>query len=246
MSAIHVIFLGSSSANEFGLSPGEGSPSLLRAHLQSVRSSHCRVTIMASNGVGLIEQCPTGYTVPSTLSGIVTVNTTLNITAALARRPDVLIMWQPAANMPEYEDNVGFTTVGQYEAVVDSEMIPAMQAIQTACLNQNVAFYTIGSHTMTSVGKVNNTDAQVTGRHYWDLRMAEVFGSSYIDGGWNAYSVGTAYNNPTEEMAAGSYMDVATGAHFTAATSVLFTDAYLKTLGLETFRDRRNALDIVP
>lgn len=241
--------LGSSSANNFSLNAGEGVTDLLRTHLQSVRSSHSRVTLVAQNGIGLIEQCPTGYAVPAALNGIVTVNTSLNITFSLAKRPDVVIVWQPAANLPEYEDNVGLTTVAEYEDAIDNDMIPAMQAIQTACLNQGCAFYCIGSHSMTAAGKTTNgvTTAQMTGRHYWDIRLAATFGASYINGGWDDYSIGTGYDDAAQEVAiASGVMDTGTGSHYNAATSSAFFTARVVPVGLAGLRDRRNAIDVVP
>jgi len=245
MSALHVVMLGSSSANNFGLAAGEGTTDLLRTHLQSVRSSHCRVTLLAQNGMGLTEQCPTGYSVPASLPAV---NTSFNVTFALARRPDAVIIWQPAANMPEYQQApFSFTTVGQFENAIDTDMIPAMQAIQTACVNQGVAFFCIGSHP-SGAGAIpsNISVAQATGRHYWDMRLAAVFGTSYIDGGWNRYAVGSTYNNSTAEKATPGTMDAGSDSHFTAATSSDFFTNIIVPRGFAELRDRRNAIDVVP
>ena len=125
MSAIHVVFLGSSSVAGTNLSSPttERYAALHQTWLRANRLSHCRCSVVALAGIGLYEQQATGFD-GSAYAGADRsarpVNTTNNITTALALRPDFVVVHQPNPGMDDFQNLWGATTVADYE---DAEVL---------------------------------------------------------------------------------------------------------------------------
>ncbi len=258
MSAIHVVFLGSSSVVGTNLSSPttERYSALHQTWLRSNRNTHCRCSIVALAGIGLYEQQATGFSTPANRSGR-PVNTTNNVTTALALRPDFLVLHQPNPGMDDFEDLWGATTVADYEDAVDNELIGLADNIRVLCANQGVGFAIIGSHPPTAAAKSTNswTDNQITGRHYWNDTLAtwcSGLGIPFADT-WDDTAVGTNYSDAAHEVApvynagdlAASKL-LSDGVHHNATFLASTVEpTHVRSLGLATYRDRWTQLDVV-
>lgn len=251
MSAIHVVFLGSSSVAGTNLtSPTtERYAALHQTWLRSNRNAHCRCSIVALAGIGLYEQQATGFSTPGNRSAR-PVNTTNNITTALALRPDFVVVHQPNPGMDDFQNLWSCVTVADYEDAVDNELIGLAGNIKTLCDAQGVGLAFIGSFPPTAAAKSTNswTDAQITGRHYWNTQLGAqcaTWGIPFCDC-WDAVATGTGYNNATHEVAQSGIM-LADGVHMDAAyLSGTFEPTCVRPAGLVSYRDRWTQIDVVP
>lgn len=257
MSAIHIVALGSSSTAGTNLSSPttERYGALLQTHLRSVRNTHCRVTVLALAGIGVYEQQVTGYSIPGNRSGVVSVNTTYNITAALALKPHMVLYHQSAWNFPEGQANWSLSTYSDFTSFADNEMVPLTQNIRTACINAGVLFRLLGAHPPTAAAKSTNSwsDAQIAGRHYCNDVCATTFGSEFIDY-WDDVAVGTNLNDAGHEIApvynAGALAAsklLSDGVHMNATyLANTFVPNRLQTSDFATVNDRWTQIDVVP
>lgn len=219
MSALYVVVLGSSSSAGTNLpSPAtERYAALLQTWLRANRlglaKGSCRVSVVALSGIGTYEQQATGTSIPGNRSGAVSINTSNNITFALAIRPkpDLIIYHQPASNMPEAQTAWSCSNVGDYEDIVDNEFGPITGGIVTAARSQTgangarIEVVVLGGHPPSAAAKATNsyTDAQITGRHYlnqWYAANAATYGYTFIDY-WDDVALGTNYNDSSHEVA---------------------------------------------
>ncbi len=107
-----IAVLGSSTSEGLGLSAGQSYVDRLRTYLQTLNASHT-VTNYAASGYDTYRIMPTGYSTPV---GRPAVDTTRNITWALAFDPDIIIV-----NMPSNDQASGYDvseTESNFETVV--------------------------------------------------------------------------------------------------------------------------------
>lgn len=240
MSSIRVTVLGSSSAAGTNLSSPttERYAALFQTWLRANRNSHCRVQVVALAGIGLYEQQATGFSIPGNRSGQVSVNTSVNITFALAQKPHLLVLHQPAGNLPEALANWGFTTQSGLEGFVNSEQGALVDNIANACASAGVEFRVLGSHPLVeSVMSQAQLDAnyQLVQR-YWDNWLLDNYGSrcvSYFDD----VVGGDTYGNSSLYLVDGHHLNT---------TGLAFPEAGLEALGFDTWNDPVSATDIDP
>lgn len=241
MSAIRISFLGSSSTVGTGLTnpTTERYEALFRTYIRGARSSHCRTAVYAVAGMGIYEQQVTGYAIPGNRSGVVSVDTSNNVTAALSFKPHILILHHPAGNMPEAIGSWGFTTESALKGFMDSEQDNLVVNIYNACLSAGVEFRVMGSHPVTSASLSAEEQAANLNvvRKYWNDKLKARWGSRFIEY-WSAIDDGTGNGNAS--------LLTSNGRHCNTSGIAAGPEPALEAAGISTFNNRLTALDIDP
>lgn len=240
MSALRAVFLGSSTTVGTNLSSPttERYEALFRTYIRAARSIHCRTSVVALAGIGIYEQQATGFSTPGNRSET-PVNTSTNITTALATKPTIVFLHQPAANIPEAIADWSLTTQAAIEDFLLNEQLALVRNIRTLCIAASVRFVCIGSHPIAlSVLTAEESAANFNGcREYWnDILRADNPGN-FIDY-WDDIDDGTGNGDPN--------LLLADGRHPNALGGVPMLEGQLEAAGFDTWQNRLTPLDIDP
>lgn len=239
MSSLRVTVLGSSSTVGTNLSSPttERYAALYQTHLRSARSVHCRVQIVATAGIGLYEQQATGFSTPANRVGAAPVNTSFNITTALAQKPQLLILHHPAGNQPEAIANWLFTTLSGLQTF-NLEQLGLVQNIEALCRAASCEFLVMGSHPLlTSVLTQAEATAELNlARKDWNDLLAATYPGRFVNY-FADIDDGTGQADSNKVLVDGRHCNT---------TGLTFVEAALEAKGFSTWQSRVTPLDIDP
>lgn len=185
MSSLRVTVLGSSSAAGTNLADpaNERYAALFQTYLRANRSTHCRVSVVALAGIGLYEQQATGYSTPANRVGATPVNTSLNITFALAQKPQLLILHHPAGNLPECLSTWGITTEAGLKNFIDTEQMGLVANIAALCQAAHCEFYVLSPHPplLSVLSQAQLDSGHLVCQNYFGDALVATYGARCLD-----------------------------------------------------------------
>lgn len=212
MSSIRVTVLGSSSAAGTNLADpaNERYAALLQTYLSSGRSTHCRVQVLALAGIGLYEQQATGYSTPANRVGASPVNTSFNITRALAQKPQVLVLHHPAGNLPECLSAWSMTTEAELKTFIDTEQMRLVANIADLCAAAHCEFRVLSPHPLLQsvLSQAQITANYVACQKYFRDALVRDYGSRCIDY-WPLVAGSDGYGQAGLMLPDGNHLDPA-------------------------------------
>ena len=240
MSSLRVTVLGSSSAAGTNLADpvNERYAATFQTYLRAGRSSHCRVQVVALAGIGLYEQQATGYSTPANRVGACPVNTGVNITFALAQKPQVLILHHPAGNLPECLSQWSITTEAGLQNFIDTEQMGLVANIKTLCDTARCEFYVLSPHPLLeSVLSQAQIDSNYVlgGQLYFRDALVSAYGARCLDY-WPLVAGGDGYG-----VAGTMLVD---GNHLNTTGIAAGPEAVLEAAGFPRLHNARTPLDI--
>ena len=169
--------------------------------------------------------------------GAAPVNPTYNITAALAQKPQLLILHHPAGNHPEAIANLSFTTLAGLKTF-NIEQLALVQNIEALCRSASCEFLVMGSHPLlASVFTQAETTAEINlARQDWNALLAATYPGRFVEYGSSIgdWVTGANANNVLVD-----------GRHCNT-TGLAFVEAALEAKGFSAWSNRLTPLDIDP
>lgn len=210
MGSLRVTIHGSSSAAGTNLADpaNERYAALFQTYVRAGRSTHSRVQVVALAGIGLYEQQATGYSTPANRVGASPVNTTYNITAALAQKPQLLVLHHPAGNLPECLSAWSITTEAGLKNFIDTEQMGLVANIATLCQAASCEFRVLSPHPLLeSVLSQAQIDSNyVVCQKYFRDALVSTYGARCLDY-WPLVAGGDGYGVAANMLPDGNHLN---------------------------------------